>query len=108
GDKITPLHLAARSQDPDLVKLLLEHGADVDAIDCNQRTPLGQVSLKLNGSPKIAKLLLDRGATVETSDWSGMTPLHAACQNGNVEIFRQLIEKGANVKAQDEIGETPL
>ena len=57
-------------------QLLIEHRADVIALDENHMTPLHLASF--SGIPEIVKLLLERGACVTAQDKSCRTPLHLA------------------------------
>ena len=57
----TLLHTASWWENTETAKLLLDHKADVNAQDCDKRTPLYMASF-CNGHPKIAKLLLSYGA----------------------------------------------
>lgn len=107
-DGVTALQLAAGTQEPSTVELLLKRGASVHIRDRNQATPLCRVAAKLNGNAKIAKLLLEGGSEPGASDWVGVTPIHSACLNGNVEVFRLLVASGADVKVKDNSGESPL
>ncbi|RDW56944.1 hypothetical protein BP5796_13011 [Coleophoma crateriformis] len=58
----TPLHAAAFRKDPSMAEVLLDHGANIEAIDYQGLTPLQQAVL--NGFEKTVKLLLSRGANV--------------------------------------------
>jgi ankyrin repeat protein len=72
----TPLHLAAAAGDPDTVRLLLDHGAELDARDDNYHgTPLGYATVSSGESPRsdgdwaaTVRLLLDAGAD-RTGAW---------------------------------------
>jgi ankyrin repeat protein len=67
------------AEDVEIVKFLLDKGANVDAKDHMGRTPLTWATgLRLLGT---MTLLLDRGANVNATDRSGATPLHFAIQN---------------------------
>ena len=87
--------------------ILLDRGADVNASDEKQRTPLFTEHLEY-GNIEVIMALLDRGADVNASDKEGNTPLHLACKNGNVELVNKLINKGADVNAEDAFGEIPF
>lgn len=58
----------------EVIKLLLEKGADIEAADSNGRTLLYRASL--NGHDKVVKLLLEKGADMNTKDSDGWTPLY--------------------------------
>ena len=106
GRPWTPLHFAAQNGHLEVVRLLLERGANVNAQNTDElwwrerRTPLHFAAQ--NGHLDVVRLLLERGANVnaETSGVAGWTPLHFAAQNGHLEVVRVLLERGANVNAQ--------
>ena len=108
----TPLHLAARSNpDPDVVKALLEAGADLDARSAESYreglTPLHYAGW--NPKPGVAAALLDAGADVNALSRGGRTPLHDAAGNAsNPAVIELLIAAGAEVNARDNNGNTPL
>lgn len=108
----TPLHLAARSNpDPDVVKALLEAGADLDARSAESYreglTPLHYAGW--NPKPGVAAALLDAGADVNALSRGGRTPLHDAAGNAsNPAVIELLIAAGAEVNARDNNGDTPL
>jgi len=70
----TPLHWAIRCCDS-MVKLLVAHGANVNAKDENGETPLHGA---VGGKIEIVKFLLEQKADVNAKDNSGQTPLHVA------------------------------
>ncbi len=84
-------------------KLLLELGSDVNAKDNNRLTPLHQADNK-----DIASLLLKKGATLEAKCQNGLTPLHYAASNSQTKIVTLLLDKGADVNALDDRERTPL
>jgi uncharacterized protein len=55
----TPLHIAAQKNNLELVKLLLAHGADINAVDSEHRTPTDR-ALKWH-HPEMAEFLKSRG-----------------------------------------------
>ncbi|MEM9457498.1 MAG: ankyrin repeat domain-containing protein [Myxococcota bacterium] len=88
-----PLEVAARVGTPQIVKMLLEAGAEPDqgfAI-----CPLHHAASR--GSIEIAKALLAAGATVDAGDEDGTTPLMYAGGNGHLPMVELLLEAGANI-----------
>jgi ankyrin repeat protein len=88
------------------VRELLHRGADPNARDEDQRTPL--ISAVLGGSVGLVGLLLESGADLNAGDSEGFTALHFAAQEYETEIVRILVARGANVNAQDNDGASVL
>jgi ankyrin repeat protein len=108
----TPLHIAIALGKPYIMKLLIEKGADLEARDRDQRTPLQIAALSgfienAKIYTNIAKLLIEKGADVNARDTSQSTPLHFAAFRGNVYLAELLIKKGADINATDKNGMTP-
>jgi uncharacterized protein len=95
-DGFTPLHLAAFFGYPDIARLVVEHGADTQAVARNPMQVMPLHSAAAARQLEIAKLLVDRGADVNASQERGFTPLHEAAQNGDVELTRLLLGRGAD------------
>ncbi len=102
----TPLHLAASIGNADLVKLLLEHGAQVDeairdldtiSYDSIYATPLQLASEY--GQKKVVQLLLTAGANVNTKSKDNTTPLYRAVKNSHSDVVQLLIQAGATVNS---------
>lgn len=105
-DGWTALHLNFGNLD--VVNLLLDNGADINAVSKNKlvATPLqGSVVMK---NLTLGKLLLDRGANVRPRGEEGTSPLHEAAGSGQIEFAKLLLERGADVNARDDAGKTPL
>ena len=101
--KFAPLHLASQQGHADVVRLLLEHGADLTA-------PCGDGSAQLHeasreGREDVTHLLLEDGADVAAQNDYGFTPLHVASSG---EVARLLLAHGADVTTRDKYGFTPL
>ncbi len=100
------IHWAAINGTPELMQLLLDHGADIEAKDGQEFTPLLRVA-KI-GRPSIAQLLLEKGASTSAKQQNGLTALNEAASSGNFEIVQYLIEYRADIEARDDKGFTPL
>ncbi len=76
----TPLHYAATSGQLEIISLLLENNAYIDAESPNGSTPLMMAAMY--GSPTVVKLLLQEGADLQLKNQQGLTALDFA-QRGN-------------------------
>ncbi|XP_056398427.1 B-cell lymphoma 3 protein isoform X2 [Hyla sarda] len=92
---MTALHVAVRSGRRDITACLLEHGADVNAVDLKSgQSPL--IQAVENGSEELVSLLLQKGAEVNGLTYAGNTALHVASGRGLTEIARILLRSGAD------------
>jgi ankyrin repeat protein len=99
-----PLHVAAAYCRVDIMRILLERGANPNAVTyLVKNTPL-----HLASCAEAARLLLERGANIEARNDAGSTPLHLAAMHCQVDVARVLIEAGADVNARSNSGATPL
>ncbi|XP_028398467.1 serine/threonine-protein phosphatase 6 regulatory ankyrin repeat subunit B-like [Dendronephthya gigantea] len=91
----TPLHLACLSgNDLDIVKFLLESGADPNARDDRRWTPLLYVAAK--GCPCCTSLLVQFGAKINEWDKNRMTALSVAAKSNQHFAVEKLLEIGAD------------
>ena len=97
------MHIASRLGNVDLVMLLLQHSADLDAVTKDMYTPL-HIAAK-EGQDEVAAVLLEHGANNTAATKRGFTPLHLAAKYGNIKVARLLIQKDAPVDAQGKVGE---
>jgi ankyrin repeat protein len=92
--RVTLLHHVATEGDLTKMRLLLDHGATIDAIDDEYRsTPLGMASRW--GRRDAVALLLERGADPNAAGAPWATPLAWAQKKGHVEIEADLRRAGA-------------
>ena len=96
----TPFHHAAKENHIDLVKLLVNSGCDINAVDADekQQTPLHKAAMF--GHVESIKLLLENKANANQSDKNGCTPLQTALiYGGDIQVVKMLIEKTDLMKA---------
>ncbi|MHC4425345.1 MAG: ankyrin repeat domain-containing protein [Planctomycetota bacterium] len=118
----TPLHYAARNGHKDIAELLVEKGAtisdiyeaayvgdmakvrvfiqegvDVSAVDSRGWTPLYVAAQA--GHTDVVEVLIAHGANVNIENNQGKTPLHLAAQDGHIDVIELLIANGADVSA---------
>ena len=72
----------------DVVKILVERGADMNKADNNGATPLLIASQK--GHVDVVKILVERGADINKATNDGYTPLDVAKHFNHTEIIRLL------------------
>ena len=87
-----------------LVEKLIASGAEINARDNSQRTPLHCATLYRGQdlNCEVVMLLLTRGANVSATDVFDHTPLHYAsfCQKECWEVVKALLENGADPNAR--------
>ncbi|XP_029877226.1 ankyrin repeat and SOCS box protein 3 [Aquila chrysaetos chrysaetos] len=103
----TPLFLAVENGHADVVKFLLQHGANIKGPHSwSAWNSLHQASFQ--ECTEIMKILLEKGASKECKDDFGITPLFVAAQYGKLESLRLLVSHGADVNCQAKDRATPL
>ena len=92
----------------DLVRLLVEGGANVACVNSRflDATPLHCAAH--HGHADCVRLLVELGAEVACKSTDGITPLHCANYEGRAECVRVLVELGADVACESNTGMTPL
>ena len=101
----TPLHHAAGFGDIETIKLLLDNGADVNAKNRLDGTPLHWAVR----SDEKTRLLLKHGAEINSKTQDGSTPLYLASRRRDSHsVLRLLLDKGADPNIATMNGRTPL
>jgi len=107
-DGFTALHLAIFGHQEAAVSLLIESGADLEALstgDIARVPPLGTAVFVR--SALLARLLLDAGADVNGRFADGSIALHSAAVSGDHELIGLLLQRGADRSIINRRGHRP-
>ena len=118
----TPFFLAALTADTELMKVLIDVGADPSLTNAEQTTPLMVAAGLATRSPgedpgtdsevqEALKFLLDRGADINAVDANGETAMHGAAYKNLPGAVKFLASKGARIDGwnrENKFGWTPL
>jgi ankyrin repeat protein len=107
GDGHVPLGLAIFFRHPDVARLLIERGADVNAVAGNAQRVAPVHAAAAACDHATMRLLLERGADPNAHQQSDFTPMHGAASRGDVEMARLLMEHGAERDPKSADGQTP-
>jgi ankyrin repeat protein len=124
---------AVTENHPEAVRVLIDHGAEVNARTTRVETPpattgnlqgIGRAQNREKPVPQgamtpllyaardgrtgIARMLLAAGANLNQTEANGESPLLVAINNGQTELAQVLLEKGADPNATDGFGRAPL
>ncbi|WP_458462391.1 ankyrin repeat domain-containing protein [Paenibacillus sp.] len=113
-DGLTPLGYASHYGQAGVVRVLLEHGADVNALSHSSisfipsNTAL-HAALAGERSPEVIRLLIEHGASTSILDSDGQYALHsAAFHTDQTELIEVLLQHGADPIALNSSGQTAL
>ena len=101
-----PLHQACSGNKPDLVKLLIDYGADVNLVDAKGRSPIYYAILK--GSIETINVLIEHGCCLNYKGIHDETPLVTSFRRKDPAIVRFLLEKGCDIEARNKVRNTPI
>lgn len=98
---------------PEAIRLLVNHGVNLDATNAMGETPLH--ALILSGSrsrqdydQNAVREMIKLGATVDSPDKDGFTPLRRAVASVEAHLVRILVDAGADPKLSANDGKSPL
>ncbi|GJC88347.1 putative ankyrin repeat protein RF_0381 [Colletotrichum liriopes] len=92
----SPLDIASKQGDLDVIKLLLENGASIWA------------DTIYNSNPAVMTTLIEHGVDINAADPSGKRPLDIALQRRDLDRVKIVLQKGASIDAADTYGRTPI
>jgi ankyrin repeat protein len=107
-DGFFPLALAAFFGHAEIVKFLLDHGADVQQASTNAQRVNALHAASANRHLDICRMPIDKGIDVNTKQEGGFTPLQEAAQNGQLELVELLLQHGADAATKNDKGQTAL
>lgn len=111
---LTALHEASGKSLVDIVRLLVDHQADVNARDKYNNTPLrmcasnAQTFATLDTFRQTVEILLQAGADINAGTTINTTALHSVVKWGNLEAVKFLHEKGADPNIKTKREELPI
>ena len=107
-DGFNALHYSCRYDHVDIVKILVNHMADVNARTDSGDTPL-TLAIKHKHGIVVNALLSNSKCLVDAKVQDGFTALHFSCKSGSVGLVRTLVNHKADVNARtDNNCDTPL
>lgn len=103
-----PLVMAAYLGHTEIVRLLLEAGADVTAVDPGMKATALHAAAYA-GRTDAARLLIAHGIDIDKQGpKNGYTALHDAIWENNIDTARVILDAGADLTLRSHSGETPL
>jgi len=107
---LTPLMVACMWEPShgniDMVKSLIERGADLEITDTYESTAL---LIATRGSLiAVVEYLINAGANINAQNVNNQTPLHLSCVNENLDMVNLFRERGADLELVDGDGNTAL
>lgn len=104
GDvNVSPLMILLPTGNPEIIKLILDSGADVNERTIFDATPLIQATML--GHIQIVKLLLQYSVDIDAQDRFGKTALIWAVERGDLDSIKELLSKkvNLNIKNKDDL-----
>ncbi|RAV23230.1 ankyrin repeat domain-containing protein [Paenibacillus contaminans] len=95
----TPLQISCKNGNMDIVRLLIEAGADKEIKDVGRQSPLS-IAIT-NNHYEITKYLMEAGADIHSKGPNNLQPIHFACAHGSREIIELLLSRGVDINQVD-------
>lgn len=102
----TALHWGAFNGDLEMVKLLVQKGADI-----NHKTDQGISTLSISvqqGHLEVIRYLIEQGADIHAKNEDGYTAFHWSVEGGHIDVVKYFVEQGTDIGLQGINGNTPL
>ncbi|WP_029448226.1 ankyrin repeat domain-containing protein [Candidatus Odyssella thessalonicensis] len=104
---LTYLHLAAATDNAQIIQLLLDKGAAIDAKEMfDLQTPLHIAAIQ--DARQALQLLLKNGAEIDQRDKDGDTALHILAERNQPASIEMLLDYGAEVNPPNSHEQTPV
>jgi uncharacterized protein len=107
-DGWTPLHIAVGFGQLEAARILLDHGAPLDAVSRNGIRNQPLQAAVAGGHPPLVRLILKTGGNPEHRSHGGFTAAHLAAEGGDPKILELLLAGGADFAQAADGGKTPL
>lgn len=104
ADKYAIHYAAAKTDSTEVIQILIDAGADLEARDAHGATAL--ISAAFNQNAGVTTSLLAAGSNVAAEDDNGATALHFAALNNGPAVLTQLMDAGADIHGVDSNGKT--
>ncbi|TAL30244.1 MAG: ankyrin repeat domain-containing protein [Alphaproteobacteria bacterium] len=102
----TLLSKTVHKGDEQMMRLLLDKGADINGCDDGSKSPLtAAIHMGRHG---LLRFLLDKGANPDQPDGKDLLPLTAAVLKRDLDAIGLLLHYGADIEAADSWGKTAL
>ena len=104
------LHLAIQGKQLECFEELLQNGADVNVVDCDNKTPLHYTAENRWNRDVVTMMsrLIEKGVEVDAKDKDEATPLHLSCKKGTVDAVKFLLNQKASIQNRDRSGKDAL
>lgn len=100
--KRTPIFYAVENGNVDIIKELIDNGAEINRVDKNRRTLLHLIETDDVEMLRMAEFFIHNGIKVDAEDVDDRTPLFAAIQKGLPKYCDLLIKNKANINVVDD------
>lgn len=97
----TPLQIACKTGNLEIVRLLVEAGADKEIKDVARQSPLSIAAT--HNHMNVAAYLLEAGAEVHSKGPNNLQPIHFACSHAGREMIELLLSEGADINNTDSL-----